>query len=84
MDMRKALGINKYGTWPRQGDGNYFLRYENGTIYEGDFNGQNQKEGVGSLFAPHGFRIYEGQWKEDLPHGLGILYYKNGFKAFEG
>ena len=36
------------------------------------------------MYAPQGFLIYEGLWKEDKPHGLGIMYYKNGFKSFEG
>lgn len=52
MDMRKALGISKYGTWPRQGDNGYFSRNENGTYYEGDFDNGNKKEGMGTLFAP--------------------------------
>lgn len=60
MDMRKALGISKYGTWPRTGEGGFATRYENGTTYEGDFNMNNQREGMGTLFAPQGFLVYEG------------------------
>lgn len=83
MDMRRALGTTKYGSWPRCGEGDGVYIGEDGCRYEGDMvNGK--KEGFGALFSPEGILLYEGQWKEGKLHGKGVLYYKNGMKAYDG
>jgi hypothetical protein len=50
--------------------------------YEGDFL-FNKREGFGIEFSVEGNLIYEGQWKSDKYHGLGITYFE-GKKFYEG
>lgn len=79
-DMRKALGISKYGGWPYLLDEileNKIKLYE-GEILDGKRNGY----GVG--FRENGTIEYEGNWKDDHWHGFGIVYNEQGFKVFEG
>lgn len=57
-DMRKALGVTKYGSWPRIGDGGIII-LPDGTRYEGDIV-QGKKEGMGAIYSPNGIKLYEG------------------------
>ena len=41
------------------------------------------KEGFGTCFFPEGSR-YVGEWRNDLMHGLGKLYYSGNVLAYEG
>ena len=43
----------------------------------------NKLEGNGKAFYDDG-EYYEGQWKNNLRHGKGIQFYKNGKIKYEG
>jgi len=47
--------------------------FENGDIYKGQFKG-GERHGTGLCkFAATG-AIYKGEWREDRPMGIGILF----------
>ena len=63
----------------REGKGIY--RYDDGTMYEGDWRG-GKKDGLGRLEIATG-EVYDGSWKDDLMHGYGVHMFTNG-DCFEG
>ncbi len=48
---------------------------KNGTVFEGQF-ANNKKNGFGVM--NHLDRKYEGNFKDNLPHGKGKVTYKDG------
>ena len=52
--------------------------YEDGSIYLGEFSGNEEKRnGVGILLCEDKSK-YKGQWSEDKPNGKGQYIYPNG------
>ena len=41
------------------------------------------RNGFGKFYYNEG-SVYEGNWKDNLMHGKGNLYYSNGKLAYEG
>lgn len=75
MDMYEGQWLNDLFS----GQGIY--RYQDGAVYEGSFM-DNNFNGEGTLTYPDNevaTKIdYVGEWKDDEPHGTGIMRYKNG------
>ena len=53
------------------------VRMENGAIYAGCWNNQNQRHGRGTQIWTDG-SIYEGNWENDKANGKGRLIHGNG------
>ena len=51
-------------------------------MYEGDFV-KGKMEGKGEFFKLND-TCYDGNWKENLPHGKGITHDKNGRIIYDG
>ena len=37
-----------------------------------------ERHGEGTTYDPYGLVIYDGDWEENLPHGIGEYTYENG------
>lgn len=69
-------------------DGFWFEGLYNGygctDLYNGDWV-MGKREGQGEAISYDGFTPeYTGSWKDDVYHGMGIMYDEEGFKSFEG
>lgn len=63
-------------------------------LYEGGYDAQGRRSGMGSLFDASGRLIYSGMWRNDVFHGKGKLIFREGrekqplslakFRNFEG
>ena len=53
------------------------VKYENGSMYLGEWNNEDNRHGRGIQIFSDESR-YSGQWSNDKPNGLGILRQKNG------
>ena len=58
----------------KQGHGR--CKYHNGDTYDGMYD-NNQKNGIGTYISMKFGRKYEGEWKDDKLHGIGIMTTKN-------
>ena len=59
------------------------MTWNNGYIYEGDFNGYNL-QGKGKLIGPENGDIYEGDFDNNLFHGIGKYIYSKTQNEYEG
>lgn len=50
----------------------------NGNYYIGELNNEGMKNGNGKLFSSDGRIIYEGEFYNDKPEGMGKCFYNNG------
>ena len=55
------------------------LKFNNGNIYEGEFNCGN-RHGQGKMFIKTNETTYDGGWANNLRHGKGTIYFKDGRK----
>ena len=55
------------------------LKFNNGNIYEGEFNCGN-RHGQGKMFIKTNETTYDGVWANNLRHGKGTIYFKDGRK----
>ena len=62
-------------------ESNKIKEYDNGRYIGGFVNGK--REGKGTFFYSNGKR-YEGEWKDDMEDGLGIMYYNKRKDRYEG
>ena len=53
------------------------LEMDNGCVYHGQWNNQNQREGQGTQIWKDGAK-YTGYWKKDEAHGKGRIIHVNG------
>ncbi|XP_067950328.1 MORN repeat-containing protein 4-like [Watersipora subatra] len=53
------------------------FKYSDGTEYEGQWNADGEKHGVGSLTLPDGSH-YRGQFASGLSSGLGVMIFSDG------
>lgn len=56
-------------------------RYTDGSEFKGDLTSDGKREGVGVLVynkTKEQAARYEGEWKDDMFHGLGTYYYVDG------
>lgn len=88
-DMRQALGISKYGYWPRNGQNITGLNGNGEPGIEVKNTKQEEvklikREGMGIACRDNGIIEYEGVWKNNKKHGQGIEYDENGLRKFEG
>jgi hypothetical protein len=51
-------------------------KYENGDFYDGEYDENDRKEGIGFMVT-HKNEIYKGDWKKDEKNGEGIMRYPN-------
>jgi serine/threonine protein kinase len=56
-------------------DGRVRVTYLTGFKYEGTANGRLERVGQGRLLNRQDAQIYDGEWKEDLPEGVGAMNY---------
>lgn len=56
-------------------------RYNNGSVYVGDWNKKGVREGQGHLSFPDGSR-YDGNFEENVFCGLGVLTFPDGAKYY--
>ena len=90
-DMRQALGVSKYGYWPREG-ANVTGLNDNGDGDKGvpaiaDEEKEvklKKRDGFGIACRNDGIIEYEGNWKQNQKHGFGIEYDDVGLRKFEG
>ena len=53
------------------------IKYEDGSLYLGEWNEEDKRHGRGIEIFPDESR-YSGQWRNDKPNGLGSLKKKDG------
>lgn len=51
--------------------------YKDGSVYQGEFNHKDKREGRGTMTWPNGDR-YEGQWQKGFQEGEGTYTWANG------
>lgn len=68
--------------WDLGKDSDITYYFNSGEIYKGGF-ANDQRNGYGIFYNKKGSKSYEGEWKDDFPHGEGKLFYDNG-DYFEG
>ena len=54
-----------------------YIKYKNG-YYKGEVDFFNKRSGYGELYLDSG-NSYKGEWQDDLPHGQGTYYEKDGY-----
>lgn len=54
-------------------------RYENSSVYVGEWNKEGLKEGDGHLLFTDGTR-YDGTFEDGLFNGLGVILFPDGSK----
>jgi hypothetical protein len=55
-------------------NGTGIFRWPDGRIYEGEFV-NDLKQGKGRIMWPDGNKVYDGEWNNDHPHGIGVMIY---------
>ena len=50
-------------------------QYENGDFYDGEYDEQDRKEGMGFMVTHN--EIYKGEWEKDKKQGRGLMKYPN-------
>ena len=45
---------------------------------------ENQRDGIGVSYTPHGENIHVGRWSEDKPVGTGAIFDGDGNLSFAG
>lgn len=94
-DMRKALGVSDYGNWPylditkmKDSDliDNNNIYIDNEHYARGDFDAEGMINGFALVYNKNDYLIYDGQMKNNLKHGKGILFSEShaGKKVYEG
>ena len=58
------------------------IEMDNGCVYHGQWDNENQREGKGTLIWQDGAK-YTGYWKKDKAHGKGRIIQANG-DVYEG
>ena len=58
------------------------VRYSNGDMYEGSWNSEGKRHGIGRLVTSSGSE-YHGEFVKGFFHGQGVLSFSDGSK-FEG
>ncbi|MDR2778075.1 MAG: hypothetical protein LBB13_01025 [Rickettsiales bacterium] len=74
--------ISNYGEEHRRNVEVVRREFANGDIYEGEFNDDGKREGIGKCFYSDG-DVYEGEWLNDRKDGKGKQIYANG-DIYEG
>lgn len=69
---------------PSSGTGQFYSK-DGKLILEGKFPKAGVKDGMGLMFDPKsGAKVYKGQFKAGLKHGMGIEYDHMGNKKYKG
>lgn len=50
------------------------IHYDDGSFYEGECIKEGIRNGFGTYCNSEGLIVYQGEWKDDLFNGRGVLY----------
>ena len=79
LDENKELFIKGQWEYNEFIEGTHMItitKYENGDFYDGEYDENDNKEGVGFIVT-HKNEIYKGEWKKNEKNGKGIMRYLN-------
>lgn len=77
-----AMNLNDLTDSPEKPQKTNQIDYEDGSRYTGAIE-EGKRHGVGALILPDKSKM-EGDWRNDILHGEGRLYYASGRLAYEG
>lgn len=71
----KSLSLSKLTSEPPK-----FYRYQNGDTFKGRLDDDKKRQGPGVYCEKRTGSVYEGDWKDNMRHGVGVLTFASGLE----